>query len=53
MPRFERKTTSRGRSAVPESLLAHAPVAAHARLSDGQRRHQARFPTFRRTYSPS
>ena len=34
-------------------LAADAPVAALACLADGQRRHQARFPTLRRTYSPA
>src|SRR5262249_11292345 len=33
-------------------LAAHALVAADARLSRGECTH-ARFPTFRRTYSPS
>ena len=36
-----------------DDLAAHAAVAALARFADGQSRHYARFPTFRRTYSPS
>src|SRR5215203_2974056 len=34
-------------------LSAHAPVPAGAGLRLRQRGHQARFPTFRLTYSPS
>ena len=53
MPRFERNTTRRGRSAVPRDLAAHAAVTAQARLAYVSDRAHALFPTFRRTCSPS
>src|SRR5439155_742837 len=37
----------------PGHLAPHALVAALPCCSDGQSGHQARLPTFRRTYSPS
>ena len=52
MPRFERNTTSRGRSGRAGDVAPHPPVAAQARFADGERAHYARFPTLRATYSP-